>query len=59
VLVYSLVGASVKFTQALPRKGYTGLWFDPRTGKTQTAEAVLQVMAKPAAEAWLLLLQVK
>jgi hypothetical protein len=59
VLVYSLLGASVKFTQALPREGYTGLWFDPRTGKTQTAEAVGPVMAKPTAEAWLLLLQTK
>ena len=56
VLVYSLAGTAVKFTQA-PREGYTGLWFDPRTGKTQTAEAVSQVMAKPTAEAWLLLLQ--
>jgi hypothetical protein len=59
VLVYSLAGTSVKFTQALPRESYTGLWFDPRTAKTQTAEAVSQVMAKPTPEAWLLLLQVK
>ena len=59
VLVYSLAGSSVKFSQAPPREDYTGLWFDPRTAKTQTAEAVSQVMAKPTAEAWLLLLQVK
>ena len=58
VLVYSMAGASVKFTQTL-QAGYTGLWFDPRTGKTQAAEAVLQVMAKPTPEAWLLLLRVK
>ena len=59
VLVYSLSGTAVTFTQAPPRKDYTGLWFDPRTARTQTAEAVSQVMAKPTAEAWLLLLQVK
>jgi hypothetical protein len=58
VLVYSLAGSSVKFTQAPPRD-YTGLWFDPRTGKTQPAEAVSQVMSKPTAEAWLLLLEAK
>jgi hypothetical protein len=57
VLAYSLSGASLKFTQALPREGYAGLWFDPRTGKTQTAGAVSQVMAKPTAEPWLLLLR--
>jgi hypothetical protein len=58
VLVYSLSGPSVKFTQA-PRAGDSGLWFDPRTGKTQPAEAVGQAMAKPTAEAWLLLLWAK
>jgi len=59
VLVYSLSGTSVQFLQALPGKGYSGLWFDPRTGKTQPAEAVSQAMAKPTAEAWLLLLRAK
>jgi hypothetical protein len=58
VLVYSLAGTAVTFTQA-PQASYTGLWFDPRTGKMQPAEAVSQVMAKPTAEAWLLLLQAK
>ena len=58
VLVYSLAGTAVRFGQA-PREGYTGLWFDPRTAKTQPAEAVSQVMAKPTPEAWLLLLQAK
>jgi hypothetical protein len=59
VLVYSLSGPSMEFTPALPREGYTGLWFDPRTGKTQTTEAMGQVIAKPTAEAWLLLLHAK
>jgi hypothetical protein len=59
VLVYSLAGASVKFTPSLPRKPYTGLWFDPRTGQTQPAEAVSPLMSKPTPEAWLLLLQAK
>jgi hypothetical protein len=59
VLVYSLAGTAVKFTPAPPPKDYTGWWFDPRTAKTQTAEAVAQVMAKPTPEAWLLLLQAK
>jgi hypothetical protein len=58
VLVYSLAGTAVTFTQA-PQASYTGLWFDPRTGKMHPAEAVSQVMAKPTAEAWLLLLQAK
>jgi hypothetical protein len=59
MLVYSLAGTAVKFAQALPREGYTGLWFDPQTGKTQPAEAVAPVMTKPRAEAWLLLLRAK
>ena len=58
VLVYSLSGPSVSFTQT-PRATDTGLWFDPRTGKTQPADAVSQVMAKPTSEAWLLLLRAK
>ena len=59
MLVYSLSGTAVTFTPSMPREGYTGLWFDPRTGKTQTAEAVSRVTVKPTPEAWLLLLQVK
>jgi Family of unknown function (DUF6298) len=54
-LVYSLAGETVKFKTA-PRAGETGLWFDPRTGKTQAA-AVKQAMKKPTAEAWLLLVE--
>jgi hypothetical protein len=59
MLVYSLSGTAVTFTPALPRQGYTALWFDPRTGKTQTAEAVSQSMPKPTPEAWLLLLRAR
>jgi hypothetical protein len=59
VLVYSLAGMAVKFAQALPREAYTGLWFDPKTGKTQPAEVVGRAMVKPTAEAWLLLLRTK
>ena len=61
VLLYSLSGVSVKLEKALGQGGYAGLWFDPRTGKTQAAGSVSgvagTVLAKPTAEPWLLLLR--
>jgi hypothetical protein len=62
VLLYSLGGSAIALLRALPRKVYTGLWFDPRTGNTRLLEAPVSATAgaaiqKPTAEPWLLLLR--
>ncbi len=61
VLLYSFSGASIRLINALPRNGYTGLWFDPKTGNTKTLDAVVSttagaVLTKPTSDPWLLLL---
>jgi len=61
VLIYSLAGTSFKLARALPRNGYDGLWFDPRTGDTRPLAAQSSwgketVINKPSGEDWLLLL---
>jgi hypothetical protein len=55
VLLYSLEGDSIELAKPLAGSRYTGVWFDPRTGKTQPLEgAVGTTIRKPTGEAWLL-----
>lgn len=57
VLLYSVSGDSIKLAKALPAK-YTGMWFDPRTGKTSPLEGTLGMeIKKPTSEPWLLWLR--
>jgi hypothetical protein len=60
VLIYSLSGADIALTSALPAKSYKAMWFDPRTGATQDANTVSgsaqAVLTKPDERDWLLLL---
>ena len=61
VLIYSLAGPSVTLARTLPRGGYAGLWFDPRTGDTRPLDAPRSLdkstkFLKPSGEGWLLLL---
>jgi hypothetical protein len=61
VLIYSLAGSSFKLARVLPRGGYTGLWFDPRTGETRPLDpqglwGKETAINKPTGEDWLLLL---
>ena len=60
VLIYSLSGADITLTSALPAKSYKAMWFDPRSGIAQDANspstAAQTVLAKPDAQDWLLLL---
>ncbi len=62
LLLSSLSGQTITLTQKLPRKAYTGLWFDPQTGKTQPAELPKKFkkgagISKPTEALWLLLLK--
>ena len=58
MLLYSLAGDSIELAKPLAGRGYTGLWFDPRTGSTQPLEgAVGTAIRKPTADAWLLWLK--
>lgn len=57
VLLYSLAGPAIELQQELPAS-YTGLWFDPQTGKTQALSGPpARSIAKPTTEPWLLLLR--
>ena len=56
VLLYSLAGDSIRLRH--PYRG-EGLWFDPRTGATHSAEITGTEIRKPTSEAWLLLLTVQ
>jgi hypothetical protein len=60
VLIYSLSGANISLTRALPAKAYKAMWFDPRTGTAQDARtlstAAETVLPKPDEQEWLLLL---
>ena len=57
VLLYSLSGPSIRLAAALPRRAYTALWFDPRTGATRPAQVSGLAIPKPTEEPWLLLLR--
>ena len=61
VLIYSLSGADITLSHALPAARYNALWFDPRTGSAKPAQSVAgspsTVVTKPDAREWLLLLQ--
>ena len=62
MLIYSLTGPSITLAQALPPRAYEGVWFDPRTGKTQALAAPAPLrkgttISKPTGESWLLLLR--
>ncbi|KAA6432317.1 DUF6298 domain-containing protein [Rufibacter glacialis] len=62
VLLSSLAGQEITFDQKLPKKTYTGRWFDPNSGKTQPAELPAKLkkgtaLPKPTAAHWLLLLK--
>ena len=64
VLIYTLAGSSFTLARALPRRAYTGLWFDPRTGDTRPLDAPRSwgkgtTIVKPTSEDWLLLLTTK
>jgi hypothetical protein len=64
VLIYSLTGPAITLQRALPGSGYTGLWFDPRTGETRPLTALSSwgagtTIAKPTGEDWLLLLEAR
>jgi hypothetical protein len=60
VLIYSLSGADIALAGALPAKNYKAMWFDPRTGATQDANAISGTsqspVTKPDEGEWLLLL---
>jgi hypothetical protein len=58
VLFYSLAGDAIQLARPLPRAVYTGLWFDPRTGKIQPAQGPFGgTIRKPSREPWLLWLK--
>ncbi len=62
VLLYSVAGPSIRLIRALSRARYTGLWLDPRTGKTQVVDSAVigdagWIIQKPSADPWLLLLR--
>ncbi|WP_218918725.1 DUF6298 domain-containing protein [Rufibacter tibetensis] len=62
LLLSSLSGQEITFSQKLPKKTYTGLWFDPSTGKSQSAELPSKfkkgtTLQKPTSAHWLLLLK--
>ena len=64
VLFYSADGPVLTLARDLPQSGYTALWFDPRSGKTQPASVPEKwsrgtTLPKPTAEAWLLLVRAK
>jgi hypothetical protein len=55
VLLYSLAGESIDLAKPLPGRGYSGLWFDPRSGVTRPLEgAAGTAIRKPTPEPWLL-----
>ncbi|HWB31641.1 MAG TPA: DUF6298 domain-containing protein [Acidobacteriaceae bacterium] len=59
VLIYSLSGADITLTAALPANSYKAMWFNPHTGKTQDAQLAstsAQTLSKPDDKDWLLLL---
>ncbi len=62
VLLYSLSGPSIQLRETLPKDSYAGLWFNPRSGKTQPLAGSVSLragdaIAKPSTEPWLLLLR--
>ncbi|MEI6946959.1 DUF6298 domain-containing protein [Paraflavisolibacter sp. H34] len=62
VLIYSLTGTDIRFLKKLPKKAFTGTWFDPRSGKTMPATLPRKLkkkspVRKPTGDSWLLLLK--
>jgi hypothetical protein len=58
VLLYSLSGPTIELQRELRQSDYAGMWFDPRTGKTQAIQGkVPTAIQKPTLESWLLLLR--
>jgi hypothetical protein len=61
VLIYSLSGNDITFTNPLPAMAYMAMWFDPRTGSPQDAKTMVvapqTVLTKPDTREWLLLLR--
>ncbi|GAB3537651.1 DUF6298 domain-containing protein [Pontibacter brevis] len=62
ILLSSLSGQNMKLLQKLPKKTFTGIWFNPQTGETRLAELPKSFkrgtsMQKPSQEHWLLLLK--
>ena len=60
LLIDARSAGSFQLVKALPKRQYSGLWFDPATGNTKDAGAVSgasgTVVEKPDANEWLLLL---
>ncbi|HEX8138088.1 MAG TPA: DUF6298 domain-containing protein [Pyrinomonadaceae bacterium] len=64
VLFYSLSGPGVTLARSLPSKGFSGIWFDPRTGKTSPLVLPPSLdkgttIQKPSEADWLLLLRAR
>jgi hypothetical protein len=64
VLFYSLSGPAITLARSLPGKALSGIWFDPRTGKTSPLVAPSSfskgaTIKKPSEADWLLLLRAK
>ncbi len=62
MLLSSLAGPEILFSQKLPKNRYTGLWFNPQTGETQPAAVPARLrkgtkLPKPTHDHWLLLLK--
>nr|WP_255709862.1 DUF6298 domain-containing protein [Pontibacter harenae] len=62
ILLSSLPGQEMTLSQKLPKKNFTGLWFNPETGNTHSAELPKSLkkgttIQKPTAEHWLLLIK--
>jgi hypothetical protein len=59
-LYYSPAGEQLAFGQSTGFNNSAGIWFDPKTGATPSAQLKDgPTIAKPSAEAWLLLIQRK
>jgi hypothetical protein len=61
ILIDARSGSDFKLAKSLPHTTYTGMWFDPATGKTQDAGTISgvsgTVTSKPTDKEWLLLLK--
>lgn len=62
ILLSSLAGGEMTLLQKLPKKAFTGIWFNPETGETRKAELPKSFrkrskIQKPTAEHWLVLLK--
>ncbi len=62
VLFYSFAGDSIELRATLAQVRYTGLWFDPASGKTRVFDGAVprkagDAIVKPTAKPWMLLLR--